>query len=134
MQQVRSIIDFNKDQQIFFFSFSFIAFLVFTLPTEINDTIRAFRPVDYPQAKGATALITAIFIAMGQLNHAIHFYIYTLTGGIFRNELIKLFTFSRNETSKSIRTTITTAPSTRQTLLRKKPDDPDQHVNVIEDR
>ena len=39
------------------------------------------------------ALLTAIFIAMGQFNHAIHFYIYTLTGGVFRNELIKLFSF-----------------------------------------
>jgi hypothetical protein len=41
------------------------------------------------------ALITAIFIAMGQFNHAIHFYIYTLTGAVFRNELIKLFTLSK---------------------------------------
>jgi hypothetical protein len=41
------------------------------------------------------ALMTAIFLAMGQLNHAIHFYIYTLTGGIFRNELIKLFTLPK---------------------------------------
>jgi hypothetical protein len=32
---------------------------------------------------------------MGQLNHAIHFYIYTLTGGVFRNELIKLFSLSK---------------------------------------
>ena len=38
---------------------------------------------------------------MGQFNHAIHFYIYTLTGGIFRNELIKLFTFSGGSRSKS---------------------------------
>jgi len=41
------------------------------------------------------ALMTAIFIAMGQFNHAIHFYIYTLTGGVFRNELIKLFTLPK---------------------------------------
>ncbi len=64
------------------------------MPTEINDTIRAFRPSNLSQTKGAMALITAIFIAMGQLNHAIHFYIYTLTGGVFRNELIKLFSLS----------------------------------------
>ncbi|UJR16512.1 hypothetical protein I4U23_003414 [Adineta vaga] len=86
------------------------AFLVFTLPTEINDTVRAFHPSDVPQNQGAMALITAIFIAMGQLNHAIHFYIYTLTGGVFRNELIQLFTFSkysllRQKTVSSIRQT-----------------------------
>ncbi|CAF1263969.1 unnamed protein product [Rotaria sp. Silwood1] len=71
------------------------AFLVFTLPTEINDTVRAFRPSNLSQPKGAMALMTAVFIAMEQLNHAIHFYIYTLTGRVFRNELIQLFTFSK---------------------------------------
>jgi hypothetical protein len=86
----------------------FLAFLVFTLPTEINDTVRAFRPSNLSQPKGAMALMTAVFIAMGQLNHAIHFYIYTLTGGVFRNELIKLFTFSkynllRTQNSSSMR-------------------------------
>ena len=78
-----------------------LAFLVFTLPTEINDTVRAFRPSNFSQPKGAMALITAIFIAMGQLNHAIHFYIYTLTGGVFRNELINIFTFSKYNLLKS---------------------------------
>jgi hypothetical protein len=92
------------------FEFSFIAFLVFTLPTEINDTVRAFRPTETTHTKGAMALMTAIFIAMGQLNHAIHFYIYTLTGGVFRNELIKLFTLPkynllRRQKSSSIRRT-----------------------------
>ncbi len=77
------------------FNFIVLAFLVFTLPTEINDTVRAFRPSNMSQTKGAMALMTAIFIAMGQLNHAIHFYIYTLTGGVFRNELIQLFTFKK---------------------------------------
>ncbi|CAF3277543.1 unnamed protein product [Rotaria socialis] len=72
------------------------AFLVFTLPTEINDTVRAFRPSNLSQPKGAMALMTAVFIAMEQLNHAIHFYIYTLTGRVFRNELIQLFTLSKH--------------------------------------
>lgn len=67
---------------------------MFTLPTEINDTVRVFRPPTHSQPTGAMALMTAVFIAMGQLNHAIHFYIYTLTGRVFRNELFKLFTFS----------------------------------------
>lgn len=81
---------------------------MFTLPTEINDTIRAFRPTNLSQPKGAMAFLTALFIAMGQLNHAIHFYIYTLTGAVFRNELIKLFSLSqynllRSQKSSSIR-------------------------------
>lgn len=46
------------------------------------------------------ALLTAIFIAMGQFNHAIHFYIYTLTGGVFRNELIKLLSFLDYRTAR----------------------------------
>ncbi|CAF3815304.1 unnamed protein product, partial [Rotaria magnacalcarata] len=90
------------------------AFLVFTLPTEINDTVRAFRPSNISQTKGAMALLTAIFIAMGQLNHAIHFYIYTLTGGVFRNELMQLLNLSRNQSRKGRRNT------TEQTLLQSK--------------
>jgi len=69
----------------------FSAFLVFTLPTELNDTVRAFSSTSVSPTEGALALMTAIFIAMGQLNHAIHFYIYTLTGQVFRNELISIF-------------------------------------------
>ena len=60
------------------------------------------------------ALITAIFIAMGQFNHAIHFYIYTLTGGVFRNELIQLFTFSKKKTLSNRRS------NTEQTLIQSK--------------
>ncbi|CAF0767476.1 unnamed protein product [Adineta steineri] len=90
------------------------AFLVFTLPTEINDTVRVFRPSDASQIKGAMALITAIFIAMGQLNHAIHFYIYTLTGQVFRNELIQLFTLPKNKNLVNRRN------NTEQTLLQTK--------------
>jgi hypothetical protein len=60
------------------------------------------------------ALMTAIFIAMGQLNHAIHFYIYTLTGGVFRNELIQLFTLPKRKSFRN-------RPNvTEQTLLQSK--------------
>lgn len=86
------------------------AFLVFTLPTEINDTVRAFRPSENSVTAGATALITAIFIAMGQFNHAIHFYIYTLTGGVFRNELVKLFTFSNYDLLRKPKDRIGSSP------------------------
>ncbi|CAF0986637.1 unnamed protein product [Adineta ricciae] len=104
------------------------AFLVFTLPTEINDTIRAFHPPDVPQTQGPAALVTAIFIAMGQLNHAIHFYIYTLTGRVFRNELIQLFTLSkysvlRQKTVSSIRQT--NADQRLLSLSKKKPNPDD---------
>jgi len=58
------------------------------------------------------ALMTAIFIAMGQLNHAIHFYIYTLTGSVFRNELIQLFTLQKTKAFRNRQNT------TEQTLLQ----------------
>ncbi len=87
-----------------------LAFLVFTLPTEINDTVRAFRPLSSSQPKGVMAFMTAIFLAMGQFNHAIHFYIYTLTGAVFRNELIKLFSLSKYRLLRSQKSL-----STRQT-------------------
>ncbi len=90
----------------------FSAFLVFTLPTEINDTVRAFRPSNVSQTKGAMALMTAIFIAMGQFNHAIHFYIYTLTGGVFRNELIQLFALKKKKVNRNRRN------NTEQSLLQ----------------
>ena len=105
MQLVRLSIIINQIKLNFFFSFFLLAFLVFTLPTEINDTVRAFRPSNDSQTKGAMALMTAIFIAMGQLNHAIHFYIYTLTGEIFRNELIQLFTFTKKNALANRRST-----------------------------
>lgn len=82
---------------------------MFTLPTEINDTVRAFRPSDVPATNGIMALVTAVFIAMGQLNHAIHFYIYTLTGGVFRNELVQLFSLSKYSSLRQKKTAMTTA-------------------------
>lgn len=95
-----------------------LAFLVFTLPTEINDTVRAFSSTPATQTKGAMALLTAIFIAMGQLNHAIHFYIYTLTGGVFRKELIELFSFKQNKslTTRAQKTEVTTLLQSKQNL------------------
>lgn len=61
------------------------------------------------------ALMTAIFIAMGQFNHAIHFYIYTLTGGVFRNELIQLFTFNNKKLLRNRQQN-----NTDQTLIQSK--------------
>ena len=70
------------------------------------------------------ALLTAIFIAMGQFNHAIHFYIYTLTGGIFRNELVKLFTFTKTSRVKSKRK----VPSNRPIDKEQQPEQPQNTV------
>ena len=51
---------------------------------------------------------------MGQLNHAIHFYIYTLTGGVFRNELIQLFTWKKRKSF------VNRQHNTEQTLLQSQ--------------
>lgn len=88
--------NYIKTKKNFHIVILILAFLVFTLPTEINDTVRAFRPSNLSTPKGAVELATAIFIAMEQLNHAIHFYIYTLTGRVFRIELVQLFTLSKH--------------------------------------
>jgi hypothetical protein len=70
------------------------------------------------------ALMTAIFIAMGQLNHAIHFYIYTLTGAVFRNELIQLFTFTKKKSLRNRQN------NTEQTLLQSNHIKNNNHMNV----
>jgi hypothetical protein len=72
------------------------------------------------------ALMTSIFIAMGQLNHAIHFYIYTLTGGVFRNELIQLFTLTKKKTFFHRQN------NTEQTLLQSKSIKNDDHHHQID--
>jgi hypothetical protein len=63
------------------------------------------------------ALLTAIFIAMGQLNHAIHFYIYTLTGAVFRNELIKLFSLSNYNLLRQKKSSSSSRRSTHEQTL-----------------
>ena len=105
---------FEKPKISLIICFFVLAFLVFTLPTEINDTVRAFRPATNAPTKGAMALMTAIFIAMGQFNHAIHFYIYTLTGGVFRNELRQLFRLKTKQSS------VNRPNKTELTLLQTK--------------
>ncbi len=114
MQLVSLTNQLNIEDKVLFSFYLRLAFLVFTLPTEINDTVRAFRSLNASQTKGAMALMTAIFIAMGQLNHAIHFYIYTLTGGVFRNELIQLFTLPKKKSLVNRRS------NTEQALLQTK--------------
>ena len=121
----------EEDDDSFSSSLSLLAFLVFTLPTEINDTVRAFRPEDPSESVGAIGLMTAIVIAMGQFNHAIHFYIYTLTGGVFRAELIKLFTISKlNVWKRETKSLPHRQINTDQTHLRAELIDQKNGINV----
>ncbi|CAF1146917.1 unnamed protein product [Didymodactylos carnosus] len=73
---------------------SAMAFLFLTLPTEINDIIQSHG--NKQQAKQLLNIkrnyfITAHLATLSHLNYAIHFYIYTLTGEVFRQQLIKLW-------------------------------------------
>lgn len=100
---------YEKDRQLTFMLLgSAIAFLVLTLPTEINDIIRSNSSKSVVDKK--TYLLSAILHSFAHLNYAvrifvcflknyfifliylkIHFYIYTLTGEVFRQQLIKLW-------------------------------------------
>ncbi|CAF0845540.1 unnamed protein product [Adineta steineri] len=81
---------YEKDRQLTFMLLgSAIAFLVLTLPTEINDIIRSYSSENHVNEK--KYLLSAILVSLAQLNYAIHFYIYTLTGEVFRQQLVKLW-------------------------------------------
>ncbi|CAF3483331.1 unnamed protein product, partial [Rotaria sp. Silwood2] len=81
---------FEKDRQLTLMLLgSAIAFLVLTLPTEINDIIRSHSHDKLVTEK--TYLLSAIFLSLAHLNYAVHFYIYTLTGDVFRQQLLKLW-------------------------------------------
>ncbi|CAF3035286.1 unnamed protein product [Rotaria socialis] len=86
----RSKRKYEKDRQLtlMLLSSSF-AFLVLTLPTEINDIIRSNSNKKTVTLK--TYLLSAILLSLAHLNYAVHFYIYTLTGEVFRQQLIKLW-------------------------------------------
>ncbi|UJR29524.1 hypothetical protein I4U23_010741 [Adineta vaga] len=81
---------YEKDRQLTLMLLgSAIAFLVLTLPTEINDIIRSNSGEKLVNEK--KYLLSAILLSLAHLNYAIHFYIYTLTGEVFRQQLIKLW-------------------------------------------
>jgi hypothetical protein len=99
---------YEKDRQLTLMLLgSAIAFLVLTLPTEINDIIRSHSGENLVNEK--TYLLSAILLSLAHLNYAVrpfvlflklikklflikvHFYIYTLTGEVFRQQLIKLW-------------------------------------------
>ncbi|CAF1586965.1 unnamed protein product [Adineta ricciae] len=81
---------YEKDRQLTLMLLgSSIAFLVLTLPTEINDIIRSHSSNQLVTEKAY--LLTAVLLSLAHLNYAVHFYIYTLTGEVFRQQLMKLW-------------------------------------------
>ncbi|CAF1069423.1 unnamed protein product [Rotaria sp. Silwood1] len=80
----------EKDRQLTLMLLgSSIAFLFLTLPTEINDIIRSNSNDKLVTEKAY--LLSAILLSLAHLNYAVHFYIYTLTGDVFRQQLLKLW-------------------------------------------
>jgi hypothetical protein len=87
----------EKDRQLTsFLLLTSILFILLSLPSEINDFIRTNLSRQF-QMKYACQLwiSTTIFILLHQINHASHFYVYTLTGPIFRKEFHKLICLYR---------------------------------------
>lgn len=81
----------EKDRQLTgFLLLTSILFIVLSLPSEINDFLRTKFTAEF-QMKHACQLLasTTVFILLHQSNHASHFYVYTLTGPIFREEFQK---------------------------------------------
>ncbi|CAF4416161.1 unnamed protein product, partial [Didymodactylos carnosus] len=76
---------------------SAMAFLFLTLPTEINDIIQSHgnkQQITRLLSEKRNYFITAHLATLSHLNYAIHFYIYTLTGEVFRQQLVKLWPIS----------------------------------------
>ncbi|UJR20319.1 hypothetical protein I4U23_023450 [Adineta vaga] len=81
---------YEKDRQLTLMLLgSSITFLVLTLPTEINDVIRSH--ISNTSVSEKAYLLSAILLSLAHLNYAVHFYIYTLTGEVFRQQLLKLW-------------------------------------------
>jgi hypothetical protein len=92
----------EKDRQLTgFLLLSSIVFIILSLPSEINDFVRTYLTHQF-QINYACELwmSTTILILLHQVNHASHFYIYTLTGPIFRKELQKLLCYFREKSPK----------------------------------
>ncbi|CAF1253506.1 unnamed protein product [Rotaria sordida] len=92
----------EKDRQLTWFLLSTsLLFIFLSLPSEINDFVRThlsqkFQTIYACQLWASTTL----FILIHQINHASHFYVYTLTGPIFRKEFQKLICLFQKQTSK----------------------------------
>jgi hypothetical protein len=106
----------EKDRQLTWLLFSTsILFILLSLPSEINDFVRTRLSQNF-QMNYVCQLwsTTIIFILIHQTNHASHFYVYTLTGPIFRKEFQKLICFFQkpNHRKDSIVNSRRPSPST----------------------
>lgn len=93
----------EKDRQLTWFLLSTsVLFIILSLPAEINDFIRTKLNDDF-QRKHFCQLwaSTSLLILVQQTNHASHFYLYTLTGPIFRDEFRKLINFKGKSRTNS---------------------------------
>ncbi|CAF3480583.1 unnamed protein product [Rotaria socialis] len=92
----------EKDRQLTgFLLLTSILFVVLSLPSEINDYIRT-KLSDPFQMKYTCELWmnTTVLILLHQINHASHFYVYTLTGPMFRKEIQKLICYYKQSNRK----------------------------------
>jgi hypothetical protein len=92
----------EKDRQLTWFLFSTsILFILLSLPSEINDFVHSYLSRDFQMYYACQLWAsTTLLILIHQTNHASHFYIYTLTGPIFRKEFQKLLCFYKKQTNK----------------------------------
>ncbi|CAF0888923.1 unnamed protein product [Rotaria sp. Silwood1] len=92
----------EKDRQLTgFLLLTSILFIVLSLPSEINDFLRTYFSRQF-QIDYACQLWTSttIFILLHQIHHASHFYVYTLTGPMFRKEFQKFICHYKNTNHK----------------------------------
>ena len=89
----------EKDRQLTgFLLLTSILFIILSLPSEINDFLRTNFSYQFQSEYACQLWIgTTICILLHQINHASHFYVYTLTGPIFRQELQKFICYSRKK-------------------------------------
>jgi len=94
----------EKDRQLTgFLLLTSILFILLSLPSEINDVLRTYLSMQFQQTYACTLWTsTTVLILLHQTNHASHFYVYTLTGPIFRKEFQKCFCHYRSNNSKHL--------------------------------
>jgi hypothetical protein len=94
----------EKDRQLTWFLLSTsILFILLSLPSEINDFIRTHLKPDFQIMYSCQLWAsTSVLILFQHMNHASHFYVYTLTGPVFRKEFQKLFCLNRTPTSSKV--------------------------------
>ena len=116
----------EKDRQLTWLLISTsLLFILLSLPSEINDFVRTHLSQTF-QMKNACQLwaITTVLILLHQINHASHFYVYTLTGPIFRKEFQKLICIFRQTTPQK-----TSNPISRRTSVLLQGLQPDEIDN-----